>query len=71
MERRKRINVNQYESLTDAALRQAVEEFGARVCPKVRVADALDISGSGLSDEVFITRLKLISTLLLWTRMNG
>lgn len=58
MDRRKLINVNRYESLTDAALRQAVEEFEARVCPKVRVADALNISKSGLPDEVYSYALK-------------
>ena len=52
-ERRKKINVNRYETLTDTELRRASEEFGARVCPKVRVADALEISRSGLSNELY------------------
>jgi hypothetical protein len=58
MDRRKRINVNRYESLTDAELRRVADEYGARVCPKVRVADALDINNSGLSSDEFAYALK-------------
>jgi hypothetical protein len=58
MDRRKKINVNKYEALTDAELRRVVEPWHARVCPKVRVADALDINKSGLDDEQFNYALK-------------
>lgn len=58
MDRRRPILVNEYEEVTDAILRDSVAGFGARVCPKVRVADALEIRGSGLSDEEFSYSLK-------------
>lgn len=37
----KRLLVNQHERLTDAELRAVAEKEGARVCPKVRMADVL------------------------------
>lgn len=58
MDRRKKINVNKYESTTDAELRCVADEYGGRVCPKVRIADALNINNSGLSDSEFSYALK-------------
>ncbi len=49
MDRRKKILVNSYEEATDKVLREAVANHGARVFPKVRIADALRIQSSGLS----------------------
>jgi Protein of unknown function (DUF2726) len=58
VDRRKRILVNQYEEATDSALRQVTSLWGARVCPKVRLADALAIEYSGLSDDEYSYALK-------------
>jgi Protein of unknown function (DUF2726) len=58
MDRRKRILVNQYEEATHAALRDAASRSGARVFPKVRIADALDIESSGLDRDEYSYALK-------------
>jgi hypothetical protein len=53
VDRRKSLLVNIGEVATDAALREAAERNSVRIFPKVRVADALEISRSGLSDEEY------------------
>ena len=53
IDRRRRILVNDAEALTDAALREAAAGLGLRVDAKIRLADAVDIDRSGLSDEAF------------------
>ena len=58
MDRRKPIFVNEYEEATDAALQDAATRSGARVFPKVRVADALEINHSGLTDAEYSYALK-------------
>jgi hypothetical protein len=50
--------VNKYEEAADSALRQVTSIWGARVCPKVRLADALVIEYSGLSDDEYSYALK-------------
>ncbi|HZU04334.1 MAG TPA: DUF2726 domain-containing protein [Chloroflexota bacterium] len=57
MDRRKRL-LNEYEEVADELLRQAAERCGARVSTKVRVADALEIANSGLSNEEYSYALK-------------
>ena len=52
-DRRKRILINRYEVITDKELRRVVEEYGGRVCPKVRLADVFHISRSGISDPLY------------------
>ncbi len=58
MDRRKPILINEYEKATDAALQDAALRSGARVFPKVRVADALEISHSGLTNDEYSYALK-------------
>lgn len=58
MDRRKRLLVNTYEVATDVALRKVAEKHGIRVLIKPRVADALDIEGSGISHEAYSYALK-------------
>lgn len=53
LDRRRRILVNRSEVLTDAALREAAADLGLRVDAKTRLADAVDIDRSGLSDEAY------------------
>ncbi|QIN77503.1 DUF2726 domain-containing protein [Rubrobacter marinus] len=53
MDRRKKILVNSNEAATEKELWKAATEHGARVFPKVRVADALNVQSSGLSDEEY------------------
>lgn len=50
MNRRKRLLVNSYEGVVDAELRKVVERCGGRISMKTRIADALEIAKSGLSD---------------------
>ncbi len=45
--------LNHSEELTFDRLRTAVDADGARVFPKVRVADTLPVNGSGISDGLF------------------
>jgi hypothetical protein len=58
MDRRKPILVNIGEEATDTALQEAARQHGVRPHAKVRVADALDISRSGLSDDEYSYALK-------------
>jgi len=58
MDRRKRILSNMYEIAAHKALQEAVDRCGAKVYAKVRVADALDINGSGLGPEEYTYALK-------------
>lgn len=51
--RRKPLLVNDWETRTDAALAEAASRCGVRVFPKVRVADVLDLDGSGLTDKQY------------------
>ena len=44
---------NESERLTDERLRLVCEEYGARVCPKVRVADILNVKKDSLAPELF------------------
>jgi hypothetical protein len=53
MDRRRPLLVNDGEFKTDEALREAAEALGYGVHTKVRVADALSIDRSGLSDEQY------------------
>jgi very-short-patch-repair endonuclease len=53
VDRRRRILVNNAEALTDAALREAATDLGFRIDAKVRLADAVDIDRSGLSDDAY------------------
>lgn len=53
MDRRKRILVNSYEVSTEAALKEIAEKHHIRVNPKIRVADALNVERSGISDEEY------------------
>lgn len=58
MDRRKKLLVNQYEHATDVELRAAAVRLNARVCPKVRIADALDINNSGINNQEYSYALK-------------
>lgn len=58
MDRRRPLLVNPEEIATDAALEEAAERCGLHVHPKIRVASALDIRNSGLSDEEYSYALK-------------
>jgi Protein of unknown function (DUF2726) len=53
----KKLN-NQSEARVEALLDPAVIANGARVCPKVRLADVLPIEGSGISDPDYSYALK-------------
>lgn len=44
---------SRYEVATDAALADAAGRHSARVLPKVRVGDVLEIRGSGITDDEF------------------
>jgi hypothetical protein len=57
-DRRRPILVNRYERTTDTELRKMVEKRDARVCPKVRIADVLDIEQSGISDAHYYYALR-------------
>ena len=52
MDKRKRI-MNFHEEVTHTILHKVVEENNARIFTKVRIADVLDITNSGLSKEEF------------------
>jgi hypothetical protein len=58
MDRRRKLLTNEYEEATHNALLAAAAQCGARVFPKVRLADALDIEFSGLSREEYSYALK-------------
>jgi hypothetical protein len=58
MDRRRPLLVNQGEFATDEALREAGAALGYGVHAKVRVADALSIDRSGLSDEEYSCALR-------------
>jgi hypothetical protein len=53
MDRRRPLLLNQWEIRTDAALAEAADRCGLRVCAKVRLASALKIDRSGLSGDQF------------------
>jgi hypothetical protein len=55
---RKNLLFNEWEQKTDAALAEAAERCGVRVLLKVRVASALPVDGSGLSNEQFTYALR-------------
>jgi hypothetical protein len=56
--RRKKILVNQYETATDEALRRSANKNKVRAYTKVRIADALEIKQSGLTDREYEYALK-------------
>ncbi len=56
-DRRKRI-LNRSEKATEDAIRDVAEEFGARVLPKVRIADVYDITNSGISNQEYTYALQ-------------
>jgi len=58
MDRRRPLLSNGGELRVDAALSEALSGHGAKLDRKVRVASALDINGSSLSDEDFAYALK-------------
>ena len=58
MDRRKRLLVNGYEEATHRILEDAASKSGARVFPKVRMADALDIERSGITPQQYSYALK-------------
>jgi hypothetical protein len=49
VDHRRKIISNSYEEATHEVVRKAATEYGARVFPKVRVADALEADWSGLT----------------------
>lgn len=53
MDRRRRIISNPYEAETHLILEAAASKFGARVFPKVRVADALNLERSGVTNDQY------------------
>lgn len=57
-DRRRPLLVNPYEVLTAEVLTEAARAWGARVSEKVRVADALKLEGSGISDDEYSYGLK-------------
>lgn len=57
-DRRRPLLLNRWERLTDVALNEAAERCGVRIAPKVRVASALTLEGSGLTREQFSYALK-------------
>lgn len=58
MERRRKVLTNEYEEATHAALLDAAARCGARVFPKVRLADALNVESSGLTRDEYSYALK-------------
>ncbi len=58
MDRRRKLISNSYEEGTHEALRKAATEYGARVFPKVRVADALEVDRSGLTKAEYSYALR-------------
>lgn len=57
-DRRKPLIVNRYETVTDQQLREAAARHGMRVCPKVGMAEALNIERSGITSEEYTYALK-------------
>lgn len=53
MDRRKSLLLNRWEVAADAALAEAADRCGLRVLSKVRLSSALDLTRSGLPDELF------------------
>ena len=49
MDYRKPLLLNEYEEVTDQALREVAEKHGLRVCPKVALSEALDIDRAQLT----------------------
>jgi hypothetical protein len=49
---------NLHEEVTNRRLKEVCASLGAHVYPKIRVADVLNIEGSGISDEQFRFALK-------------
>ena len=45
--------LNLHEEATNLRLKEVCVTYGAHAYPKVRVADVLNIEGSGISDEYF------------------
>jgi hypothetical protein len=58
MDRRRRLLINAGETATDAALAECAKEHGIRVFPKARGASALNIDGSGISDQEYSYALR-------------
>lgn len=58
MDRRKKIIVNRYEALVHEVLSHVAQKNGCAVYPKVRLADAVDIDRSGLSNDAYSYALK-------------
>jgi hypothetical protein len=58
MDRRRKILANEYEALTDKALREATTQCGAKVFAKVRLADSLHLKSSGISNEEYSYALR-------------
>jgi len=54
----KRLYANQNEKLTHDIIKKTCENCGADVYPKIRVADVLEIEGSGISREEYSYGLK-------------
>src|SRR4051812_45517758 len=71
MDRRKPMLVNLGEVETDAALRDAVDELGARVFAKPRLADVLNIDRSGISDEEYTYALKAHLDFVIASETDG
>jgi hypothetical protein len=53
MDRRKPLLTNKFERLTSEELTQYAEEHGAQVFAKIRIADALHIEDSGISNVLY------------------
>jgi hypothetical protein len=51
--RHRKILVNRYEETADAQLNEVAQRNSARVFPKLRVADVLEIDGSGISGREY------------------
>lgn len=58
MDRRRLILSNQYEAETHRVLEETASKLGARVFPKIRIADVLDVSRSGLRGDEYQYALK-------------
>lgn len=69
LDRRRRL-LNEAEEATQGILDDAVQEYGARVHAKVRIADALDIEKSGLTRDEYSYALKAHLDLVVTDR-NG
>lgn len=58
MDRRRKIVTNPYEAETHRILKETASQYGAEVYSKVRIADVLDVRGSGISNEQYSYALK-------------